>query len=341
MQPIEDVRAISRIAYGFIASKALFAALDLELFGRLRGEPKSLETLAATAGVASQRLRTLLASLVSVGLVARVGDLYANSPAADRYLVPGSPAYFGDYYRFQVNRQLYPALTRLEAGLAGDAAGLLFGGEEGLMADPEQAAAFSRAQHAGSLGPAIMLARSLDLAGRRRLLDVAGGTGAFSITLCQRNPELTATLLDFPNVAALAGAYIAEAGLASRVSAIGGDAIATDWPESQDVVLMSYLLSAVDGDVIESLLSKAHAALVPGGLLILHDFMLDDGERGPDLAAHWFLLNLAINPDGISFSAADLSRRLERIGFVDIASREHIRDITKLVFAHKAAPESR
>jgi len=337
MQPIEDVRAISRIAYGFIASKALFAALDLDLFGRLKGAPKPLAALAAAAGIAPERLRTLLASLVSLGLISRAGDTFANSPAADRYLVPGSPAYFGDYYRFQVSRQLYPALTRLDAGLAGNNAGLLFGGEEGLMADPVEAAAFSRAQHAGSLGPAVLLARSLDLSGRKRLLDVAGGTGAFSITLCQRHPGLTATVLDFPNVAALAETCIAEAGLAGRISTIGANALATDWPAGQDVVLMSYLLSAVEADAIDTLLAKAHAALAPGGLLILHDFMLDDDEQGPDLAAHWFLLNLALNAGTVSFTPAELSRRLEPAGFVDVTAREHIHDITKLVLAHKPA----
>jgi tRNA1(Val) A37 N6-methylase TrmN6 len=69
-----------------------------------------------------------------------------------------------------------------------------------LIGDPEEADAFTRAQHAGSMGPAVMLARTFDLAGAKRLLDVGGGSGAFSIALCQRNPELRATVLDFPNV---------------------------------------------------------------------------------------------------------------------------------------------
>ena len=152
MQPIDDVRAISRIAYGFIASKALFAALDLTLFGHLQKGPGTLAALAVATGIVPQRLRTLLASLVSLGLLTRTGYIYANGPAAARYLVPGAPAYFGDYYRYQINRQLYPAMTHLDHGLAGNEAGLLFGGEESMMANPAQAETFSRAQHAGVNG---------------------------------------------------------------------------------------------------------------------------------------------------------------------------------------------
>ena len=336
VKPIEDVRAISQIAYGFIASKALFVALDLDLFGHLHGRAKSLEVLAKATGVSPQRLRTLLTSLVSVGLVTRAEDSYANAPAGDRYLVRGAPAYFGEYYRFQINRQLYPALTCLDAGLAGNDAGLMFGGEEGLMADPRQAESFSRAQHAGSSGPALLLARGFDLSGRRRLLDVAGGTGAFSIALCQRNPELTAVILDFPNVVALASSFIAESGLSGRITTIGANALSVEWPGNQDIVLLSYLLSAVPEGDIDRLLAKGLASLAPGGLLIIHDFMLDDDQLGPDLAAHWFLLNLALNTTGISFSSAELSQRLALAGFAKVSARDHIHDITKLVIAEKA-----
>jgi ubiquinone/menaquinone biosynthesis C-methylase UbiE len=180
-----------------------------------------------------------------------------------------------------------------------------------------------------------MLSRGLDLLNRRRLLDVAGGTGAFSIALCKQNPNLTAVVLDFPNVAALAKTYIEDAGLTSRISTIGANALAAEWPAGQDVVLMSYLLSAVAADAIDVLIAKAHAALSPGGLLIVHDFMLDDDELGPSLAAEWFLLSLALNTRAISFTAADVSRRLTRVGFFEITSREHIHEITKLVLAHK------
>ncbi len=328
---VTDVREISHIAYGFMGSKALFSALHLDLFGRLAGDTKSFESLVEATGVAPNRLRTLLVALTSVGLVVRDGDGYRNAPASERYLVRGAPAYFGDYYRFQIDRQIYPALLHLDAGIAGDTAHLAFDSLAGLTSDPEEASAFTRAQHAGSMGPALMLARALDLGDARVLLDVGGGSGAFSIALCQRHPQLRATVLDYPNVLAVAERFVREAGLQDRIAYLGGDAVGTPWPDTQDVVLMSYLVSAVAEPSIPLLLRKAWDALRPGGRLLIHDFMLDDDETGPPLAALWFLQYLSGRVDGICFSAATLAAQLARQGFDAISDQVAVPEITKLV----------
>ena len=68
MEPLTDVRDISRIAYGFIGSKALFAALELDLFSRLL-EPKSIQALAQESGIPAHRVKTLLATLTALGLM--------------------------------------------------------------------------------------------------------------------------------------------------------------------------------------------------------------------------------------------------------------------------------
>ena len=334
--PLTDVRQISRIAYGFFASKALFAALNLNLFGHLADGRTSLDSLADTTGVAPNRLTTLLSTLASVGLVVRNGQNWTNAPAAARYLVPGQPAYFGDYYRFQIDRQLYPNMLALDAGLAGDGAKLAHSSMGGMLANPAQAEAFSRAQHAGSLGPALLLAKTIDFSAARRLLDVAGGTGAFSITLCKRYPDLRATILDFPTVTAVAARYIAEAALTDRIALVGGDAVQTEWPRGQDVVLMSYLLSAVGAVDIPILLRRARAALAPAGCIIIHDFMLDEDRGGPFSAAGFFLQYLTLRTDAVSFTAGDVARWLAEAGFETIETGTMIPEITG--YAIGAAP---
>jgi 2-hydroxy-4-(methylsulfanyl)butanoate S-methyltransferase len=311
--------------------------LNLDLFGRLAGGTKTFERLVEETGIAPNRLRTMLVALTAVGLVVSDGDGYRNAPASERYLVRGAPAYFGDYYRFQIDRQIYPALLHLDAGIAGDTAHLAFDSLAGLTDDPEEADAFTRAQHAGSMGPALMLAKNLNLVGAQTLLDVGGGSGAFSIALCQRNPELRATVLDFPNVIATAERFVTEAKLKGRIDYVRGDAIGTPWPNDQDVVLMSYLLSAVAQPSIPILFRKAWDALRPGGRLLIHDFMLDNDETGPALAALWFLQYLSGRIDGICFSAATLAAQLESEGFEEISDQVVIPEITKLVVCTKPA----
>lgn len=330
--PLRDVREISRLAYGFMGSKALFAALEAGVFTALADGPLTGPELSAATGVAGNRLSTLLSALAGLGLVVKADGGWANAPAAQRYLVDGAPEAFGDYYRLQIDALIYPMLQHLNAGIAGDTAGLAPGLAADQMADPHRADRFSRAQHAGSLGPAAVLARRVDLQGKRHLLDVAGGTGAFTIRLCQTHPDLMATIVDFPNVITLARQYVSEAGLDDRVQFIEGNALDVSWPEA-DVVLLSYLLSAVGGDDIPLLLGRASRALPAGGTLLLHDFMLDDDRLGPDLAALWFLQYLAERVDSVSFTAADLRVHLDALGFTDASDEVLVPQITKLVSA--------
>jgi len=112
--------------------------------------------------------------------------------------------------------------------------------------------------------------------------------------------------------------YVEASQLNSRIALIGGDALEDDWPDHQDVVLMSYLLSAVGESSIPTLLDRAWHALSPGGLLVLHDFMLDVNRDGPREAALWFLFYTVQRSDSSSFTAGDLVEQLDHRGFTDI-----------------------
>jgi hypothetical protein len=111
----------------------------------------------------------------------------------------------------------------------------------------------------------------------------------------------------------------------------------TAWPGGQDVVLLSYLLSALGDAEIDVVLAKAGACLNPDGLLIVHDFMLHDDGPGPAPAALWFLQYLACRGDGTSFSANSLSGRLREHGFTPEASDVLIPETTKTILARKAS----
>src|SRR5262245_25428513 len=143
-----------------MASQALFVALELDVFGHLADGPKRLAALAGDTGVAAPRLVALLSACVGLGLLGMDGDRYVNSPAAASYLVRSAPMYFGDYFRFQIGRQIYPTLAHLDVALAGERVDFY-----AKIQDPDEARRFSTAQHSGSLGPAHVVAGLVDLAG--------------------------------------------------------------------------------------------------------------------------------------------------------------------------------
>ena len=194
---------------------------------------------------------------------------------------------------------------------------------------------FSSAQHTGSLGPARRLAKRLDLKDRHKLLDVGGGSGAYSIAFCAAYPHLQATILDFPETVDTAKLYAREAGLSDRISHLAGNAIKVDWPNGHDVLLMSYIWSAVGEADLAILAKRAAEALPPGGLALIHDFMVDDAREGPPFAAWYLLGSMFDNPTAVCLTPANVERVLRDAGFQIEGTETMLPGITMLTRASK------
>ncbi len=337
-KPIEDVREISAIAYGFMASKALFAALEFDLFTHIAGGADSSPVLATATGIAENRLVTLLTALKSLGLITEREGHFANAPATARFLVAGAAGDFRDYVSLVNGAFGYESLRHLGAALRGERVFTDKGFYEGLIYDAGIGGeSFSSAQHAASLGPARLMAKRVDLGNRRRLLDVGGGSGAYSLAFCAANAQLAATILDFPQTVDTARRYAREAGLATRIAHLPGNAVTTDWPAAHDVVLMSYLWSAVGDSDIRVLARRAMDALPPSGLVLVHDFLVDDNREGPPFAAWYLLASIFDNPHAVCLTPSYVERALRDAGFKVEGTETMLPGITMLITASKAA----
>jgi 2-hydroxy-4-(methylsulfanyl)butanoate S-methyltransferase len=323
-RPDHDITAVSSIAYGFMGSQALFAALEIGLFTELAAGPTSLEELAGRLGSESRVLLALLEACVATELLSRDGDRYRNSPAADRYLVRHARGYVGDYYLRQIATTLYSRVPLARAVVRGEAGSQTYAG---FLDDPARVVEFIRGQHAGSSGPAHLLAKTQDLGGFTCLLDLGGGSGAFSIEIVRRH-GLSAIVVDHPAVVAVARTIVDEAALADRIRCVPGDVVAGPWPAGADLLLLSYVVSSYGPAVLRDLLARAHAYLPPGGGLIVHDFALHGDRPGPRNAALWYFTNLAISATTHPHTVAGITRAMTDAGFVGVAARPHVPGIT-------------
>jgi hypothetical protein len=335
-KPLEDVRDISAITYGFMASKALFAALDFDLFTHIARGSASAQALGTATGIAENRLLTLLAALKSLGLITERDGRYSNAPATSKFLVAGAPGDFRDYVRLVNGAFGYESFRHLSTALRGERIfpdkgfyeGLIY--SEGIGGDQ-----FSSAQHTGSLGPARLMAKRVDLRDRKRLLDVGGGSGAYALAFCTANPQLRATILDFPQTIETARRYALQAELDDRVAHLGGNAVTTDWPSGHDVVLMSYIWSAVGRDDVAVLARCAFDALPTGGLVLLHDFMVDNARERPPFAAWYLLGSIFDNPSAVCLTPGFVESALKQAGFEKVETDIMLDGITMLTKATK------
>ncbi len=324
-----DPTLVHHIATGYMGSCVLLAALELNVFDEMANQPMKAQDLADTLGLAPKPVERLMVALTALKLLERTDGEYSLTPEAERYLVKSSPSYFGDYYRFEVRHCLMPDFIRLDELIRKDQA-VMADDWAAYMADPEKARMFSLGQHSASLGGGRLLARLFDFSPYRKMVDLAGGTGAYSIAACEANPDLTSTVVDFPNVVALTEEIIAQAGLSDRIATQPGDVTKDDWPEG-DLMLFSLCLSGFSEEWHMKFFRKCFSKLPSGGAVLVHDFFMNEDYGGPLLAGLYNLTSV----EGVPVSGADMAKRLEASGFVNAEVQRVIPEYTVLVKAKK------
>ena len=300
------------ISGAYWKSLALHAGVRLDIFTVIGEARLGGAEIARRVGGDERGVTTLLEALAALGLLDRTDGGFANTPAARTYLVRGSSTYIGFMVRHHAN--LVPSWNRLhEAALAGgpvrasashgDAAGL----EDFLMG-----------MHGNSLGTAARAAREIDFGGRRRLLDLGGGPGTWAVQFALANPGLHATIFDLPTTRPFAERIVGEAGLADRVAFVSGDFTEDELPRGFDVAWLSHILHGEGPESCRAIIGKAAGALEPGGLILVHEFILDDSRTSPVFSALFSLNMLAGTPDGRSYSLSELSAMLTGAGARDV-----------------------
>ena len=166
------------------------------------------------------------------------------------------------------------------------------------------------------MGAARLFSRSVDLKGRKLMLDLGGGSGAYSIVATQTFPSLKAIVFDLPLVAVVAREYIAANGAADRVSAMPGDFTRHAFPQGVDVVVMASNLPQYEPALIRLVVGKA---LVPGGEMHLIGETLNDDRKGPLSAALWGLNEGVFGSTGKAHTESEVEGYLEGAGFTGVA----------------------
>ena len=269
---------ILRLASGFMAAKHLFAASELGLFEALADAPASLDALAARTGLTRRAARISADAMVALAILERDGDVYRNSPTADRFLAGKAPSDLRPLLRLW-DKISYPAWADFAEALARGPVREVF------ELDEEMQAIASAGIEAVLAGPANALGQVVDFSSSRRLLDVGGGTGSWSLATARRYPHLRGTVVELPAVATLAEQRIAAAGLADRLAVVAADAMADDLPTGHDTVLVANLVHYWSPETNAALLRRVRNAVQPGATLLLADFWTDPTHTEPVQAA--------------------------------------------------------
>jgi len=296
------------ISGAYWKSLALHAGVRLDVFSVIGNERLAGAEIARRVGGDERGVTTLLDALAALGLLDKQDGRFANGAAARDFLVQGSPSYIGFMVRHHAN--LVPSWHRLhEAALAGGPVR-----ERSSHGDRMELEDFLMGMHGNSLVTAVRAAREIELRGRRNLLDLGGGPGTWAVQFALANPGLRATIFDLPTTQPFAERVIGAAGLADRVSFRGGDFTVEPIPCCYDVAWLSHILHGEGPATCREIIDKAVAALEPGGLILVHEFMLDDDRTTPLFPALFSLNMLSGTPEGRSYTVTELSSMLSAAG---------------------------
>jgi len=300
------------LANAFFGSCILFTASDAGVFRRL-AEQDGMDSasLARDLQQSERGMRALMDACVAVELLLKNGERYSLTPAARTFLTPGSPADLSGALRY--NRDVYSAWGRLaefvRTGQPVERPELHLG------EDRERTRAFVMAMHDKAVGMGRAILPWLDLAGRKRLLDVGGGPGTIAVLIAQAFPEIHCTVMDLPAVVDVARELIERQGATARVDILAGDYHTTPFPSGLDALNFFGMLHQESPEAIRNLIGKAHAALEPGGVIHVMDMMTDDSHTQPPFSAIFALTMGLTTQYGWVFSAGELQGWLEESGF--------------------------
>jgi ubiquinone/menaquinone biosynthesis C-methylase UbiE len=256
---------------------------------------------------------------VAEGLLIKDGDFYSNTEAGKLALVPGAPADLSKAVRY--NRDVYPLWGGLndfvKTGKPVEKPEIHLG------EDPERTKAFALAMRSRAFAIGRSVVPMIDLKGCSKLLDLAGGPGAYAELLVKANPGLSCVSVDVPGVSAVARECVAEDGLDGLIECRQGDYHTDEYEEeAYDAVTIFGALHQESPDSIRDIFKRACRALKKNGRLFVLDMMTDSTHTNPPFSA-LFGLNMALSTDnGWVFSDDELKGWMKEAGFTPGETRQ-------------------
>lgn len=305
----ESFSDLTETMRSFQESRVLLTAVELDVFTAV-GQ-------GATGAEVSRKLQTnaratevLLNALVALGALTKGNGTFYNTSETARYLVARSPDYARPALMHTVHMfQSWATLTDcVRVGTAVIPPGID-------KQDPQWTESFIAAMHRGAQGTAEQLVRSVGVSGVHRILDIGGGSGAYSIAFAKASPVLHAEVLDLAAVVPIAQRHIEEAGLADRISTRIGDLTVDEFGKEYDLILLSAICHMLDPEQNQDLCRRCYRALARGGRIVIRDFILEPDRTAPKWVALFAINMLVGTKSGSTYTEAEYRTWLTNAGF--------------------------
>lgn len=304
-------KSLLQLSGAYWGSCALHAAVELGVVTQLGRGGGTADEVARRTGASVRGTATLLSALAALGLLRKEGERFIPQPDVWELLSQDSPAYTGHILRH--HHHLVEGWAHLDEAVRR-------GGpvrESSVRSEGDREAfLFGMVNQANAQAPLIV--PGVDLGGRKRLLDMGGGPGTWAFHFCTANPGLEATVFDLPTSQGFFESSRSTWNPPPPVQFAGGDYLHEAVPGRYDVAWLSHVLHGEGPEGCAQMLRRAVEALEPGGLLLVHEFLLDEDRSGPLFPA-LFSLNMLMGTEaGRSYTGREIGSMMEEAGARDV-----------------------
>ncbi len=296
----------------YMESRVLLSALELDVFTAV-GSGSTAAAVARKISTHPRATEMLLNALAAMGLLVKQQGIFRDTPAMARFFAGGSQdnARPGLLHIANIWHRWSNLTDSVRAGTA-------VGHQEMAERSDDWTEPFIAAMHRNAAERAPLIVQAVGAEAVGRLLDVGGGSAAYSIAFAQASDKLHATVLDLPTVLPIAQGHINAAGLASRVETRAGDLRRDALGKGFNLVLVFAICHMLSPEENQDLFRRCFEALEPQGRLVMQDFVLEPDKTAPKQAALFALNMLVGTPAGSTYSFEEYSAWLREAGFVEV-----------------------
>jgi hypothetical protein len=290
----------------------LHAGVKLGVFTLLGNQQLSSNEVTKKLDGDKRGVAMLLNALAAMDLLEKKDDIYSNTPVSKTFLSNDSSRYIGHIIMHY--HHLMDSWTRLDVAVQSGKPVR----ESSSHHEDERRESFLMGMFNLAMNLAPVVVPKIDLSNRRFLLDLGGGPGTYAIHFCMNNPRLKATVYDLPTTRSFAEKTIAKFDLTDRIDFNDINYLEEKIEGVYDVAWLSHILHGEGPEDCHNIIKKAVAALEPGGMILIHDFILNNAMDGPLFPALFSLNMLLGTPYGQSYSEEQLMDMLSEAGVKEI-----------------------
>lgn len=308
MKKITTVEPLASLTTNMWKFRVLAASLKLNVFDVVQ-DVHGLKEITHELKLEIDPLERLLNALVAMELLEKKEDSYFNNPISAKFLVKTSKAYYGDF--ILMNEGMDDSWKELDDVIRTNSP------VDGNNRERLAREVFTRGMHSNAQAPANALSHFIDFGDKKHLLDIGGGSGAFSIILTNNYDNLKATVNEQPAVCKTVREYVDKEGNKDKIDILDGDYFKVEFPV-HDVALFAQIFHTNSVDQNNFLLNKVYEKMEDNGMVIITEFLLDEDRTGPLFSTLFNLNMLKQTKNGMAYTFSQIKSWLEDTGFANV-----------------------